>query len=132
MNQATVDKMIVEHEQWLDDHETGTRADFSNLDLSSNSFAYHDLSYAIFNGANLSRADFEDDILNGTSFVGAIMIATDLSYAAMFGTDFQYAELTNAFVDDIYGAVVDFRHCQIDDFEEISQHISDARFDDEV
>ena len=60
MNQLELDKMLDRHEQWLKDERKAHpewRADFKDMQLSSNDFRQSVLELAEFNNACLYNAD---------------------------------------------------------------------------
>lgn len=81
MTNRKLNIILKEHSIWLNDHQTGERANLSGVDLSRT-----DLS-----GVNLSEAD-----LSGATLIGATLIKTNLSGADLTGTNFKNANLASA------------------------------------
>ena len=75
LTQNKIDKMISDHAIWLetrhDPKVEGSRADFSDCNISGLSFPGVDLSYAILTNAIVGKTD-----LSGTNLAGAQMVQT--------------------------------------------------------
>ena len=94
MNKDELKTMLEQHRLWLEDNNSGKRANLQYADLQ-----YASLQYADLRGANLQRADLE----------GADLRYASLQYADMRGANLQYADLQYA---DLEGA--DLRYADLD------------------
>ncbi|MDD3039083.1 pentapeptide repeat-containing protein [Bacteroides sp.] len=96
LTQNELDKILKNHEIWLNDPNNGRCANLSNTNLSEANLFKTDLSYADLSGADITEADLSKTNLSNT----------DLSYANLFGADLSYANLfgANLFRANLFGA----------------------------
>lgn len=127
------ERILEDHKKWLEDNNTGKRADLSNLDLSNMDLSGINLSYAYMQGVNLMgtkligadfsyadlhqafmhKADFSEAIIEGACFTNADLITAKLNnckgrnarfhYSCMWECELKNAVLTKA---DFLGAEV--------------------------
>jgi uncharacterized protein YjbI with pentapeptide repeats len=95
MEQSKLDKILKEHELWLDG-DGGKRADLSGASLSGADLSGADLSGADLSGANLCRASLGGADLRGANLRGAYLSGADLSGADLSGADLGGANLCRA------------------------------------
>ena len=89
------------HKKWLENEESGDRADLSYEDLSDVDLSNLNLRYVILEGVNLSNAELSHVNLKGADLKGANLIGTyltgaNLSYANLIGADLICTYLTGA------------------------------------
>jgi uncharacterized protein YjbI with pentapeptide repeats len=92
--------ILMDHEQWLADNNTGKRADLTDADLDCADLAGADLRHA-----DLIRADLKHANLAGADLAGADLAGANLRYATLAGADLRYANLNSA---DLTRADLDF------------------------
>ena len=102
------DRIIEEHRKWLENNETGKRADLSDLDLSETDLSGMDLSYADLEGTNLMKANLAGADLSNAYLRSAALHGADLSRARLDNTDFSGADLTAATFDSCKGIKTKF------------------------
>ena len=101
INGVCLEKILEDHEKWLNEEDGGEMADLSYADLS-----YADLSYADLRGANLrftslrdanlSYADLWDANLRGANLNNVDLWEADLRGACLSGANLNYAILSHA------------------------------------
>ena len=106
INGVSLEKILEDHEKWLDKKDGGERADLSYANLSYADLSYTDLKGANLICANLSGADLSDTDLSGADLRGADLSCTnlrnsnlrnaDLNNANLRGADLSYADLRDA------------------------------------
>ena len=106
MNEDKLDKIIADHQKWLNDNTEGARANLCGADLSGASLSSANLrranlssaslSGANLRGANLRRADLSGASLSGADLRRADLSGASLSYASLSGASLSYADLRSA------------------------------------
>jgi len=101
MNEDKLDKIIADHQKWLNDNTEGARAnlcgaDLSGASLSSANLRRANLSSASLSGANLRRANLSSASLSGANLRGANLRRADLSGASLSGANLSGANLSGA------------------------------------
>ena len=91
MNEDKLDKIIADHQKWLNDNTEGARANLCGADLSGAS-----LSSANLRRANLSSASLSGANLRGANLRRADLSGASLSYASLSGASLSYADLRSA------------------------------------
>ena len=86
-----IQKILEDHEKWLDDPDTGKQADLSGKDLSG-----LDLK-----GAYLSEADLENTNLKGANLEGAELDSCNLKDADFSGANLKNASFYDAEMEDV-------------------------------
>ena len=86
ISEEELKKVISKHALWLQDHDTGKRAEL-------NGYRIEDVDIS---GVDLSQAD-----LSGSSFTEVKLIGTNLSGARLIGTVFMNVDMTDAILDDV-------------------------------
>ena len=90
MDKIKLQKVLENHQKWLNDEPDGIKADLSNTDLSN---AY--LGCVTLNGVDLNSADLSNADLNGANLRYA-----NLRYAKLNGADLRYADLSDVYLGD--------------------------------
>ena len=83
--------ILAKHNLWLNEEESGSRANLSRANLSG-----VDLSRANLSGANLSRANLSGANLSEVDLSGANLSRANLSRANLSGVDLRWANLSRA------------------------------------
>ena len=78
MNKSELNEIIVKHKMWLNNDNSGERADISGADISGADLRGVDLSSANLRGADISRAD-----LSGADFSRADLSGVDLDFSCL-------------------------------------------------
>lgn len=91
-----IEEIKTQHKMWLEDHETGKRADFSGRKLDLVDFNNASLRDAIFSGADITSSSFVNADLRGAIFTGATCYSADFSQANMLGAKVDKAKFHNA------------------------------------
>ena len=86
ISEEELKEVIRNHALWLEDHNTGKRAEL-------NGYRIEDVDIS---GVDLSQAD-----LSGSSFTKSKLIGTNLSGARLLGTVFMNVDMTDAVLDDV-------------------------------
>ena len=84
-------EQISAHRKWVEEYDSGIRADLSDADLRR-----ADLAGADFSRASLPRADLTDADLAGANFFDADLSGADLTGADLSDADLTEADLTGA------------------------------------
>ena len=95
MNETELKNVLEQHTMWLEDNETGQRADLSGANLCGAK-----LSGVNLRGANLRCANLSDANLSGADLCGADLSCADLRYANLCGADLSGADLRCANLRD--------------------------------
>ncbi len=108
MNKEELQKILKDHEEWLEDSTKGKKADLRGADLSyadlrladlegadlCNANLYNaDLSYADLRGADLEGADLRGAVLRSANLRNADLCNANLRNADLFGADLRNADL---------------------------------------
>jgi uncharacterized protein YjbI with pentapeptide repeats len=101
MTKKQLDKILKDHQKWLNGEPNGRRADLSGADLSGADLSGADLSGANLYGANLYRANLSEANLYGANLSGAYLYGANLRGANLSRIDLSRANLYRA---DLYGA----------------------------
>ena len=93
--------ILAAHKKWLDDPDTGKRADLSRANLSWSNLTGANLTGAILAGAylyraDLTRADLTRADLTRADLTGADLAGVDLSWSNLTGAKLTGAKLTGA------------------------------------
>ena len=104
LGEEDVAAIIASHAKWLaraenrntGETEVGTRADFSDADLTGFDFSGVDLREANFIGTKLEGAKFVETKLDGARFFNAYLSDADFSKAELNGADFFRADCFSA------------------------------------
>jgi uncharacterized protein YjbI with pentapeptide repeats len=91
METKTLKKILSEHQKWLKDNTTGSRADLSMADLSMADLSEADLSGVNLTGANLSGANLSGANLSGANLSMANLSGANLSEADLSGADLDFS-----------------------------------------
>ena len=105
MNEDKLKLILMDHEQWLADNNTGKRADLRYADLADANLRYADLRRANLGYADLIRANLAGANLNRADLKHANLAGADLTDANLTNANLTNANLTNA---DLTGADLDF------------------------
>ena len=97
------DKIMEEHKKWLEDHNTGKRADFSDMDLSNMDLSGLDFSYAKMDGVNLHNSNLSEANLSYVDLNRAFMMQVNLSKAIIDRAVFTGADITHSKLDECKG-----------------------------
>ena len=101
MNEDELKLILMDHEQWLADNNTGKRADLRYADLADAELEGANLNRADLKHANLAGADLRCANLNSADLTDADLRYADLADAELIGAnltdaDLRYADLTGA------------------------------------
>ena len=94
-----LNEILKKHKMWLNNEESGERADLSDADLSGAKLGCADLRGADLRGAKLGCADLRDADLRGADLRGADLSDADLSCADLRSADLSGAENLLSSVD---------------------------------
>ena len=97
------DKIMKEHSKWLENHETGKRANLSDRDLTEMDLSGKDLSYANMEGVCLQDAKLIGANLSNASLRQAFLHGADLTGADLENTIFFNARMTMAKLNECKG-----------------------------
>ena len=96
INGVCLEKILEDHEKWLDKKDGGERANLSDTNLRGADLWGTDLRGADLRGANLNNADLSDSDLRGADLSCTRLNCTDLSYANLRNSNLRNADLNNA------------------------------------
>lgn len=127
-------EMIEKHHCWFKTHgKSGTRADFSNMNLSNMNFINKSLDGAIFSnsiceGADfsfciLSSAEFKNADLKNTVFTGSFCCYSDFTNANFENSIIEYTSFNNSILKGS-----NFSHAQINTVDFRSANYQNANF----
>ena len=102
MNTTELNLILENHVKWLNDVETGQRADLNRANLSGAYLRDADLNRAVLRGADLSGADLRDADLRGAYLNRAVLRGADLSGADLHGANLHGANLHGAYLSGAY------------------------------
>ena len=110
MDKPEIDLILLDHMKWLDNSETGKRADLNDADLRYADLRCADLNSADLRCADLNSADLRCADLNGADLRCADLNDADLRGADLNGADLRGANLRRADLNgaDLRGANLDF------------------------
>jgi len=112
ITQEELDKVLSNHETWLDSHGTkGTRADLSYTDLSNSDLYDSNLSHSDLSRTNLSMTNLYNTNLSNSNLFNSNLSDSNLSrsdlsnsnlsYSNLSRSDLSYSDLSRS---DLYGA----------------------------
>ena len=101
INGVSLEKILEDHEKWLNEEDGGERANLNGADLSDAILSFVDLRDADLRGANLSNSDLRDAVLRRTNLSDVNLRNADLSYVNLKGANLNNADLGGA---DLRGA----------------------------
>jgi len=99
MTNYDLERVIVEHAQWLTDSDTGQRANLLDADLRGVDLSGADLTDAILTGALLWLANLTGANLTNALLWGANLAGANLAGANLMGADLGRANLMGAILD---------------------------------
>ena len=88
MKQAEIDKILQDHEKWLNCEPDGKKADLTGADLR-----WADLTGANLREADLTGADLREADLREADLTGADLREADLRWANLTGADLREADI---------------------------------------
>jgi uncharacterized protein YjbI with pentapeptide repeats len=94
-------KILDDHQLWINDSNTGTRANLYGANLYGANLTRANLTRANLYGANLTRANLTRANLDGANLDGANLTRANLYGANLYGANLTRANLTRA---NLYGA----------------------------
>ena len=97
------DRIIKDHNEWLENKSTGKRADLRDIDLSEMDLSGIDLSYADLQGANLRGTKFIGANLSNANLFQAFLHGADMSKAIIDEANLTNANLTRAGLNECSG-----------------------------
>lgn len=100
LTQQEVDKMILQHEEWLRNGEVGKRPVFSRLDLSDLEFKRANLYHSNFECSDLSGCNFRFTNLEKSEMKGANLKKANLIETNLFRANLYKANLTDVKVNE--------------------------------
>ena len=99
MNPTDLNRVVAEHEQWLDSRGTrGKRADLSGWTLSNVSLSDRDLSHANLSNTKLTNVSMRGINLSFAHASGSHWTSVDLAFAKMTAFVFRDSVLTSSTV----------------------------------
>ena len=101
INGVCLEKILEDHEKWLNEEDGEERANLNGADLSDAILSFVDLRDADLRGANLSNSDLRDAVLRRTNLSDVNLRNADLSYVNLKGANLNNADLGGA---DLRGA----------------------------
>ena len=99
MNNIMLNEILKKHKMWLNNEESGERADLRGADLRGAKLGCADLRGAKLSDADLSGADLRDADLRGADLRGTKLGCADLKGADLRGADLSGAENLLSSVD---------------------------------
>ncbi len=97
----SIERILADHKAWLDDNNTGKRANLRGADLRGADLSGANLRGANLRGANLRGADLSGANLRGANLRGANLRGANLRGANLRGANFSGANFSGA---DLRGA----------------------------
>ena len=110
ITQSKLNKILINHALWLQDHTKGAQAQLINVDLRGLNVGYKALTGADLRGADLRGLNLSYTDLTGADLTGADLTGADLTGADLRGLNLSYTDLTGADLTgaDLTGAILDF------------------------
>lgn len=99
---------LEEHKLWLENHEKGKQADFSNISLSGMDLSGLDFSYTIMNGIHMWEGNLEGANLSHASIRDADILFVNLSCVNIEETDFSGSHISECTFNGCHGNNANF------------------------
>ena len=125
MKREDVLKTFHAHARWYKQEPNGSRADFTDVDLSGS-----DLSATNFNGATFVRTKLVGATMSCANFYGADFTGADLQRAYLSCADMHGTNLTNAVLDCANLANVDLSGANLTGASFVNAYLYTANLDD--
>ena len=120
--------IMEEHKKWLENTDTGKRADLSDIDLSDMDLSGMDFSNAYMVGVNLRNSNLTGANLSNANLWQAFMFGADLTRATIEGTIFQRSEMHKVKLNECKGKNACFMGACMWECEFVNAELSKAIF----
>ena len=108
IEETEFDQIMEEHKKWLENHETGKRAELRDVDLSNMDLSGRDFSHANMEGVILMFSSLGGANLSNANLQQAVLHKADLSKATIDGTIFVNASLNFSNLNECKGEHANF------------------------
>lgn len=100
ITQSDLNKLIEQHEKWLNNNEIGKRPNFSGMDLSYLELKRANLYHSIFEGSNLTGCNFRYTNLDKADLKKANLTKANLKETNLFRANLHQALLKDVKVNE--------------------------------